>query len=86
MAEKTIKYIEIFEFYRDKILNGEMKYGEKLPTEQEIGEIFSVSRHTVRQSILELEKQGYIYREYGRALRGRKGYDKIPGKKYKRIN
>ena len=63
MAEKTIKYIEIFEFYRDKILNGEMKYSEKLPTEQEIGEIFSVSRHTVRQSILELEKQGYIYRE-----------------------
>ena len=63
MAEKMIKYIEIFEFYRDKILNGEMKYAEKLPTEQEIGEIFSVSRHTVRQSILELEKQGYIYRE-----------------------
>ena len=61
--EKTIKYIEIFEYYRDKILNGEMVYGEKLPTEQEIGELFSVSRHTVRQSILELEKQGYIYRE-----------------------
>ena len=34
--EKTIKYIEIFEYYRDKILNGEMVYGEKLPTEQEI--------------------------------------------------
>ena len=63
MIEKTIKYIEIFEFYRDKILSGEMKYGEKLPTEQEIGELFSVSRHTVRQSILELEKEGYIYRE-----------------------
>ena len=63
MAEKTIKYIEIFEFYRDKILNGEMKYSEKLPTEQEICEMFSVSRHTVRQSITELEKQGYIYRE-----------------------
>lgn len=63
MIEKTIKYIEIFEFYRDKILNGEMVYREKLPTEQEIGELFSVSRHTVRQSILELEKEGYIYRE-----------------------
>lgn len=63
MIEKTIKYIEIFEFYRDKILNGEMIYGERLPTEQEIGELFSVSRHTVRQSILELEKEGYIYRE-----------------------
>ena len=63
MSEKTIKYIEIFEYYRDKILSGEMKYGERLPTEQEMGEMFSVSRHTVRQSILELEKQGYIYRE-----------------------
>ena len=32
MSEKTIKYIEIFEYYRDKILSGEMKYGERLPT------------------------------------------------------
>ena len=63
MKEKTIKYIEIFEHYRDKILSGEKAYGEKLPTEQEIVEQFSVSRHTVRQSISELEKQGYIYRE-----------------------
>ena len=61
--EKVIKYIEIFEFYRDKILSGEIKENDKLPTEQEIGEIFSVSRHTVRQSIVELEKEGYIYRE-----------------------
>lgn len=30
--------------------------------------------------------QGYIYREYARAVRGKKVYDKIPGKKYKRIN
>ena len=30
--------------------------------------------------------QGYIYREYGRALRGKKVYDKISGKKYHRIN
>lgn len=61
--EKTVKYIEIYEFYKEKIINGEIKEDEKLPTEQEIGNIFSVSRHTVRQSILELEKQGYIYRE-----------------------
>lgn len=61
--KKTVKYIEIFEFYKEKIINGEIKEDEKLPTEQEIGNIFSVSRHTVRQSIIELEKQGYIYRE-----------------------
>ena len=61
--EKTIKYMDIFEYYTEKIVNGEMEYGEKLPTEYEIVEQFSVSRHTVRQSIIELEKQGYIYRE-----------------------
>ena len=30
--------------------------------------------------------QGYIYREYSRALKGKKMYDKIAGKKYHRIN
>ncbi len=28
--------------------------------------------------------QGYIYREYGRALKGKKVYDKIAGKKYQK--
>lgn len=70
--EKVIKYIEIFEFYRDKILSGEIKENEKLPTEQEIGEIFSVSRHTVRQSIVELEKEGYIYREKSKGAYAKK--------------
>ena len=30
--------------------------------------------------------QGYVYREYARAIRCKKVYDKIPGKKYKRTN
>ena len=30
--------------------------------------------------------QGYVYREYARAIRGKKVYDKIPCKKYKRTN
>ena len=30
--------------------------------------------------------QGYIYREYARALKGKKVYEKISGKKYHRIN
>jgi GntR family transcriptional regulator, arabinose operon transcriptional repressor len=70
--EKTVKYIEIFEFYKEKIINGEIKEDEKLPTEQEISNIFSVSRHTVRQSILELEKQGYIYREKSKGAYAKK--------------
>lgn len=63
MSEKFIKYIEIYDYYKNKILSEEMKQNEKLPTEQEIGEKFQVSRHTVRQAISELEKNGLIYRE-----------------------
>ncbi|MCR1949942.1 MULTISPECIES: GntR family transcriptional regulator [Clostridium] len=70
--DKKIKYIEIFEFYKDKISSGEIKENEKLPTEQEIGQIFSVSRHTVRQSIVELEKEGYIYREKSKGAYAKK--------------
>lgn len=70
--DKKIKYVEIFEFYKEKILSGYIKENEKLPTEQEIGKIFSVSRHTVRQSIVELEKQGYIYREKSKGAYARK--------------
>lgn len=66
MSDKKVKYMEIYEYFRDKIKKGEIKPDEKLPTEYEIVDMFSVSRHTVRQSILELERNGLIYREKGR--------------------
>lgn len=66
MSEKVIKYIEIYEYFRQLILDGEIKPGEKLPTEYDIVNQFSVSRHTVRQSIVELEREGYIYRQKGK--------------------
>ena len=65
MNNKKVKYIEISDYFKEKIDNGEMKPGEKLPTEYEMVDMFSVSRHTVRQAILELEKDKYIYREKG---------------------
>lgn len=66
MSEKKVKYMEIYEYFREKIRKGEITPDEKLPTEYEIVDMFSVSRHTVRQSILELERNGLIYREKGR--------------------
>lgn len=65
MDTKKIKYVEISDYFKNKIDKGEMKPGEKLPTEYDMVEMFSVSRHTVRQAILELEKDKYIYREKG---------------------
>lgn len=65
MDTKKIKYLEICEYFKNKIDNNEMKPGEKLPTEYDMVDMFSVSRHTVRQAILELEREKYIYREKG---------------------
>jgi len=66
MDTKVVKYIELFEYFEKEILNGNIIPGEKLPTEQEIVNKFSVSRHTVRQAISELEKKGYIIKEKSR--------------------
>lgn len=64
--EKLTKYMEICKFFQEEIDNGAIIPGEKLPTELEIVQKFSVSRHTVRQALNELEKLGYIYKEKSR--------------------
>lgn len=65
MEEKLLKYIEVSNYFKNQIENGLILPGQKLPTEFEIVNMFSVSRHTVRQAILELEKDEYIHRKKG---------------------
>lgn len=48
------------------ILDGELKDGDRLPTEHELSEIFGVSRVSVRQALHELEARGLIDRRPGR--------------------
>lgn len=43
-----------------RIESGELKRGEKLPSEKELGALTGVSRITVRKALKELEKKGYI--------------------------
>lgn len=49
-----------------KYINNNLKFGDKLPSEKEIGEMYSVSRTTVRLAMDELEKCGLIYRLQGK--------------------
>lgn len=44
----------------------ELNPGDKLPSEKEICDLYSVSRTTVRLAMEELEKSGYIYRLQGK--------------------
>lgn len=64
--DKLPKYIKIAEYFRKLMKSGEIKYGEKILSESEIMEKFKVSRHTVRQALMELSNGEYIQKEQGK--------------------
>ena len=64
--EKQLKYFNLMEDLRHQILEGEIKPGEKLPSENELSAKYAVSRQTVRKALQILESEGFIYAEHGR--------------------
>ncbi|HHV83496.1 MAG TPA: GntR family transcriptional regulator [Tepidanaerobacter syntrophicus] len=64
--ELTPKYLQIIQYFAEKIENGDLKEGDKLPTEQEICNFFNVSRITARQALDELTNKGYIVKKQGK--------------------
>jgi GntR family transcriptional regulator, arabinose operon transcriptional repressor len=59
------KYQVIIDDIKDKILSGEYRVGEQIPTESAMQERYNVSRHTVRKAILELSNEGFLRSEKG---------------------
>lgn len=64
--EKKLKYFDLMEDLRQQILSGEIKPGEKLPSENELAQAYGVSRQTVRKALQILQDDGCIYAEHGR--------------------
>lgn len=60
------RYSQIINYYRTLIESGKLTEGEKMPTEEAIGELFGVSRITVRQALDGLAQGGYIYKIQGK--------------------
>lgn len=60
------RYYQLKEILREKIGNGEWPEGSLIPSERELCEQYGISRMTARQSITELVKEGYLYREQGK--------------------
>jgi ABC-type glycerol-3-phosphate transport system substrate-binding protein len=58
-------YYQLKQMIKRKIENGEFKPGDRLPTEQELCEMFSISRTPVRQALTELTYEGILYRRPG---------------------
>ena len=62
---KTPLYYQIYDYFKNKIKDEELKEGEGLPPERDLAKIFEVSRETVRQALKKLEEENYIYRIHG---------------------
>ena len=65
MANSSL-YYKIFEYYKKMILTNQMQSGQKMPTEQEVCEIFNVSRITARHAFELLANQGLIVKAQGK--------------------
>lgn len=59
------KYSHLADWLREEIGSGRFAPGEKLPTEQELGQRFSLSRDTVRKGLAAMEEEGLIYKVRG---------------------
>jgi GntR family phosphonate transport system transcriptional regulator len=59
-------YGDIADKLRQDIRQGVYKEGDKLPTEQQLAELFGVNRHTLRQAIALLRTDGLVRVEQGR--------------------
>lgn len=64
-AQATAKYRRVFEYLQGHIQSGELKAGDRLPSEAELGKLFDASRITVAKAVLDLQRMGLVTRRPG---------------------
>ena len=80
--DKRLKYYDLMEQLHGKIMSGEIRPGEKLPSENELSAEYGVSRQTVRKALQILQNEDTY--EHGRGslllllLGDVTAYDAIP--------
>lgn len=60
VIENQRLYRVIADQFAEKIRNGELKVGDRLPAERELAVSMGVSRPTIREAFIALEIQGYV--------------------------
>ena len=63
---QSVKYQQIADDIRLKILGGIYARNEMLPSEKKLGEKYGASRLTIRNTLNLLENEGYIYTKAGK--------------------
>lgn len=59
-------YAQLIDIIYEKIDSKALKEGDKLPSERELCNLYDISRATVRQAMMELEKEAFIYKLHGK--------------------
>jgi GntR family transcriptional regulator len=59
-------YVQLADLFRQRIVKGVWKEGEKLPSLEKLGEEFEVARVTVRQAVERLTRDGLVSPQRGR--------------------
>jgi len=64
-AKPMAKHRRVFEHLHSSIQSGELKPGDRLPSEAELGQLFDASRITVAKAVLDLQRMGLVSRRPG---------------------
>lgn len=59
-------YRQIADVLKLRIIQGEYKFGDRLPSDRDLGEEFGHNRHTVRRALDILEAEQFIIRKHGK--------------------
>ena len=62
----TPLYHQLFALLKSRILDGTLAYGMRLPPEEQLGDLFQVSRITAKRAMDDLSKEALVERRRGR--------------------
>jgi len=65
-------YYQLKMLVKQQIQEGDLRAGDRLPTEQELCDLYAISRAPVRQALADLVREGFIYRRPGQGTFVRK--------------
>ena len=65
MSDNKAIYIQLMESIKKKIQEGELKIGDRLPSEREMSEYYGINRMTVRNALKGLKNEGIINTKRG---------------------
>lgn len=62
----TPKYRQLADLIRQRISYGEFTPGDRIPSESQLGDVYGLSRITIRQALADLEREGLLERVPGK--------------------